>query len=86
MSHPKLESAPDSPVKFPNRLAKIANKNGREQLLQARANSDYSTINGGGLVQFLANRMELVIGKLLPSGKRGWPSMHDSFVIKLLCI
>jgi len=31
-SHPKLESAPDSPVKFPNRLAKIADKNGREQL------------------------------------------------------
>jgi hypothetical protein len=26
-SHPKLESAPDSPVKLPNRLAKIAVKN-----------------------------------------------------------
>jgi hypothetical protein len=24
--HPKLESAPDSPVKFPNNLAKIAVK------------------------------------------------------------
>jgi hypothetical protein len=26
VSHPKLESAPDSPVKFPNNLAKIAVK------------------------------------------------------------